>query len=144
MIKIVSADNKIFQVEEQVIFQSKLIKNMVSDLDLSAQSIPINNIDSEIMQKVIDYAYHHKDDTEKGVADEWDKEFFNLDTETIFKIILAANYLDMSNLLDLGCQTVADYIKDKPIEEITKILGLPDYVPDPDEIEHEEEIEHEK
>lgn len=134
MIKIVSSDNKIFEVEKQVIFQSKLIKNMVSDLDLSNQSIPINNIDSEIMQKVIDYAYHHKDDNaENYVADEWDKEFFNLDTEIIFKIILAANYLDMTNLLDLGCQTVADYIKDKPIEEITKILGLPDYVPDPDE-----------
>lgn len=127
MIKIVTSDNKIFEVEKHVIFQSELIKNMISDLDISEQSIPIHNIDSEIMQKVIEYAEHHEI---KQESDEWDKKFLNIDNETVFKIILAANYLDMKNLLDLGCQTVAEFIKNKPIEEITKILNLPDYVPD--------------
>lgn len=132
MIKIVTSDNKIFEVEKNVIFQSNLIKNMISDLDISEQSIPIHNIESEIMQKVIEYAEHHKDDEikQEQEPDEWDKKFLNIDNETVIKIILAANYLDMKNLLDLGCQTVADFIQNKPIEEITKILNLPDYVSD--------------
>nr|KAJ3418559.1 hypothetical protein HK105_008165 [Polyrhizophydium stewartii] len=38
----------------------------------------------------------------------------------LFDIILAANYLDMKGLLDLGCKTVAGMIKGKTIEEIRK------------------------
>jgi S-phase kinase-associated protein 1 len=51
--------------------------------------------------------------------DEWDKEFTNVDQGTVgnnnnsqlFELILAANYLDMKHLLDLGCKTVANMIK---------------------------------
>ena len=41
----------------------------------------------------------------------WDKAFMGSDQETIFKLILAANYLDIKNLLDLTCKTVANMIK---------------------------------
>ena len=34
--------------------------------------------------------------------DEWDKEFINVDQGTLFEIILAANYMDIQGLLDLG------------------------------------------
>jgi Skp1 family, dimerisation domain len=40
-----------------------------------------------------------------------DREYINVDQGTLFEIILAANYLDLKGLLDLGCKTVANMIK---------------------------------
>lgn len=54
--------------------------------------------------------------------EEWDREFINVDQGTLFEIILAANYMDMQGLLDLGCKTVANMIKGKSVEEIRKVI----------------------
>lgn len=62
---------------------------------------------------MIEYATHHKDDPTPAPEeemkakssddiDEWDKEFINVDQGTLFEIILAANYMDIQGLLDLG------------------------------------------
>jgi hypothetical protein len=40
----------------------------------------------------------------------FDTEFIKQDHPTLFEIILAANYLDIKELLDLSCQKVADII----------------------------------
>ncbi|KAJ1342584.1 hypothetical protein BSLG_002901 [Batrachochytrium salamandrivorans] len=66
--------------------------------------------------------------------DEWDKEFINVDQGTLFEIILAANYLDMKGLLDLGCKTVANMIKGKTVEEIRKTFNIVnDFTPEEEE-----------
>ncbi|XP_056688263.1 SKP1-like protein 20 [Spinacia oleracea] len=43
---------------------------------------------------------------------------------TLFDLILAANYLDIKSWLDLNYQTVADMIKGKTPEEIRKIFHI--------------------
>ncbi|KAJ3306293.1 suppressor of kinetochore protein mutant [Kappamyces sp. JEL0829] len=66
--------------------------------------------------------------------EEWDKEFINVDQGTLFEIILAANYMDMQNLLDLGCKTVANMIKGKSVEEIRKTFNITnDFTPEEEE-----------
>ncbi len=81
--------------------------------DTDDTPIPLPNVSGTILQKVIDYATRHKDDPppqpeddskpkSSDDIDEQDKEFMNVDQGTLFELILAANYLDMKGLLDLG------------------------------------------
>jgi S-phase kinase-associated protein 1 len=73
---------------------------------------------------------------------DWDREFINVDQGTLFDLILAANYLDMKGLLDLGklnelikgCKSVANMIKNKSVEEIRKTFNITnDFSPEEEE-----------
>lgn len=95
---------------------------------------------------VLVYAEHHKTDPPLAPDEEmkprasddisdWDKEFMKMDQETLFEIILAANYLDIKGLLDLGCKTVANMIKGKSVEEIRKTFNIVnDFTPEEEEL----------
>ncbi|KAF7298037.1 FAD-binding protein [Mycena chlorophos] len=67
-----------------------------------------------------------QDETRKRTTDisEWDQKFITVDQEMLFEIILAANYLDIKQLLDVGCKTVANMIKGKTPEEIRKLFNI--------------------
>merc|ERR1712124_117921 len=89
-VKLKSKQEEIFEVEKDVACRSVTVKNMVDDTGLDAP-VPLPMVDSKILIKVIEYCkYHHKD--EKTV---WDKDFVKVDDETLFNLILAANYLDI-------------------------------------------------
>merc|ERR1739840_55216 len=47
----------------------------------------------------------------REVVSEWDANFVEVDQETLFELILAANYMDIKPLLDLTCAKVASMIK---------------------------------
>ena len=92
--------------------------------------------------KVIEYCkYHHKAEQESLPEDEknvWDKDFVKVDDETLFNLILAANYLDIKSLLDLTCKTVADEIKGKTPEEIRVRFNIKnDFTPEEEEVKRE-------
>lgn len=55
MVKLTSSDNQEFQVEENVIFQSALIKNMLNDLEVEDAAIPLPNVTGHILQKGIGF-----------------------------------------------------------------------------------------
>ncbi|TPX52291.1 hypothetical protein SeMB42_g01537 [Synchytrium endobioticum] len=112
---------------------------------LSSFNSPLPNVSGPILSKVIEYAGQHKDDPPLQPEEEmkpkssddiedWDREFMNVDQGTLFELILAANYLDMKNLLDLGCKTVANMIKGKSVEEIRKTFNIVnDFTPEEEE-----------
>ena len=45
------------------------------------------------------------------VTDKWYATFIEVDQEVLFELILAANYLDIKPLLELGCASVAAMMK---------------------------------
>ena len=104
--------------------------------------IPLPPVEGAILQKVIDYCTHHKEhgDEKEDATAAWDKEFAKVDDDTLFSLILAANYLDIKPLLDLTCKTVADYIKEcKTPQEIRRRFNIKnDFTP-----EEEEEVRKE-
>ncbi|OEL23295.1 hypothetical protein BAE44_0015686 [Dichanthelium oligosanthes] len=46
----------------------------------------------------------------------FDKAFIDIDKDTLYDLLLAANYLEVKPLLDLACQKVADMIRGKTPE----------------------------
>jgi S-phase kinase-associated protein 1 len=150
-----SSDGEDIAVNQKVAERSVLIKNMVGDLGEEAmtEAIPIPNVNAAVLKKVIDWCKHHKDDPtptndddsdsrkKSTDIDEWDQKFMQVDQEMLFEIILAANYLDIKALLDVGCKTVANMIKGKSPEEIRKTFNIQnDFTPEEeDQIRRENE-----
>lgn len=135
-----SSDNEDFKIDKEIAKKSVLIKNMLEDIgDDSDAPIPLPNVNAKVLQKVIEWCTHHKEDNfnqeddnnRNTEIDEWDKKFMEVDQETLFDIILAANYLDIKPLLEVGCKTVANMIKGKSVEEIRKIFNITnDFTPE--------------
>jgi S-phase kinase-associated protein 1 len=55
---------------------------------------------------------------------EWDVAFINVEKEIIFELVLAANYLDLKPMLDLGCAKLATMIRGKTVEQIRQEFNI--------------------
>ncbi|KAH7332141.1 hypothetical protein KP509_20G070500 [Ceratopteris richardii] len=125
-VKLKSADDELFEVEEIVALESRTIKDIVEDIGTDCV-IPLLNVSSQILSKTIKYCRYHA------------LEFLEVDQATLFDLILAANYLNIQSLLDFTCQRVADMIKEKTPEEIRRAFNIEnDFTP-----EEEEEVRRE-
>nr|BAE72119.1 SKP1-like protein [Silene latifolia] len=138
-----SSDGEDFEVDQIVALESQTIKHMIED-DCADNAIPLPNVTGKILSKVIEYCKKHVEFAEKNKGEtttttsaagtgttpvdddlkNWDTEFVKVDQNTLFDLILAANYLNIKSLLDLTCQTVADMIKGKTPEEIRKTFNI--------------------
>ncbi|KAL5561075.1 hypothetical protein UlMin_030822 [Ulmus minor] len=104
---------------------------MIED-DCADNGIPLPNVTSKILSKVTEYYKKHVetpklDEHATTVNDElkaWDADFVKVDQATLFDLILAANYLNIKSLLDLTCQTMANMIEGKTLEEICKTFNI--------------------
>ena len=154
MVLLTTSDNEHFTVDRDVAERSVLIKQMIEDIGETDQPIPLPNVSSSVLTKVLEYCSHHRhdppvpaDDTDemrRRATDisEWDAKFIQVDQEMLFEIILAANYLDIKSLPDIGCKTVyvwrrvpthasANMIKGKQPEEIRKLFNIQnDFTPE--------------
>ena len=144
MIKLQPSDNsaEIREVSRKSIIMSKTIENMLNDLaDDDNNVIPLSNVNLLMLEKVIEYCNYHTENPLKSVDDKvtediipWDIKFCELDQQTLFELILAANFLDIKPLLDLTCKTVANMIKGKSPEEIRKTFNIKnDFTPEEEE-----------
>lgn len=131
MLMLRSSDNQEFEVKESVAMQSMTLKKMVED-GCADKGIPLPNVTSHILVKVIEYCNKHAEPTGPGDAagttnrsaeDElniFDADFVNVEHSTLLDLILAANYLDIKGLLNLARQTITDLINGKMPEEVCK------------------------
>ncbi|KAJ7080088.1 Skp1 family, dimerization domain-containing protein [Mycena crocata] len=149
MVVLLSSDNTKFTVDKNIIERSVLLKNAIEDVGESEEPIPLPNVTSTVLQKILEYCEHHQteplvpadmdgsqDETRRRTVDisEWDEKFLDVPQELLFEIILAANYLDIKSLLDVGCKTVANMIKGKSPEEIRKLFNIVnDFTPEEEE-----------
>lgn len=137
IIQLKSSSGEVFYVDEKIAKRSGTIKNMLEDLNMDGEDVvvPLPTITSFILRKFIEWSTHHKDDpvsvnfvedeeNEDGAVSSWDTDFLNVHYVILLDLILAANYLDVSDLMDAACQTIADMIKGKTAAEIRKTFDI--------------------
>ena len=67
----------------------------------------------------------------RDLVPEWDAAFVgDMELEELYQLILAADFLDIKQLLDLACSKVATFLKGKTTAELRKVLNIrSDYTP---------------
>ncbi|CAM9457867.1 unnamed protein product [Ectocarpus sp. 4 AP-2014] len=138
-VTLVSMDGDGFVVEASAIKVSKLLKAMVDEsTENAAKEIPLPNMRSNVVAKVVEFCQHHQTDPMtdipkpiqfgKTVGDhvqEWYSTFVKvLGDELLFEMLLAANYLDLSPLLELCAATVGLRAMNKTPEEIQREFNI--------------------
>ncbi|EAZ02759.1 hypothetical protein OsI_24879 [Oryza sativa Indica Group] len=142
MIILISADGKRFEVTEAVASQSQLISNMIED-DCTENGVRLPNVDGDILTMVVDYCNMHAGDaaaagdTMKASSTEEELKKFDaelvqaLENPVLFKLILAANFLNIKSLLDMTCQRVADMMSGKTPEQMRETFSIEnDFTPE--------------
>ena len=126
IIKLQSSEGEVFPIDVEIAKKSNTIRTMLSDLGIEdsceEETVPLPNVTTDILRKVIEWCTVHKDDPEPDEdSDEywekrtneitgWDVDFFKIDQATLFELIQAANYLDIKGLVDEACKEVANLI----------------------------------
>ena len=134
IIKLKSSDGESFDVDVDIAKQSVTIRTMLEDLGMdlendSTEAVPLPNVTGNILNLVIEWAKHYKEvstksQSEKYEITDWDKKFFHVDKDTMYHLILAANYLEIKDLMDVGCQMIADSIKGKSPEQLREMFNI--------------------
>lgn len=115
-----SSDDTLFRLPVQLAQRSRLLRNLLEDSGgfeaeestdptprLGEEAIPLQNVKGSILEKVIEWLYHHKDrampedDENNKLTDEvafrqprhveisdWDRNFMDVDQDMLFELIL--------------------------------------------------------
>jgi S-phase kinase-associated protein 1 len=142
VITLVSSDGEKFQINEKAARRSQLIKGVIDDFPDDPE-VPLHNVKSNILEKIIKYLEYYKDNEPREIErplpsnnfndciDAWDFQFIDLELDQIFEIILSANYMDIKPLMELASAKVASIIKGKTPEEIRKTFNIQnDFTPE--------------
>ena len=141
-VKLISQEGSEMEVDADVAQYCVLIKSMIEDAGPD-EDIPLPNVKKAILEKVIEFCQHIreqpmeeiekplKSDNLRDIVPAWYADFVDVEQETLFEIVLAANYLDLKPLLELSCAKVASMIKGKSVQEVRTLFNIEnDFTPE--------------
>ena len=148
-IKVKSNDNKVVELSSKAASKSGLLRGIIEDYPEDTE-FPLNNVNGVTLEKVKEYLIHYQDSEPKTVekplkkefkdcVDDWDYNFIGDDNSSILSLILAANFMDIKPLLELGSAKVASKIRGTTTENIRKDFNIKEITK-----EEEEQIEKDK
>lgn len=146
VVTVETGDGKQFQVLRSILEMSATLKTLLEDAG-TENVVPLPNIEAAAYKKVVEWCKWHKENdvpavpvdpavpAKKVPLCEWDLDFLkSMDNAMLFNVILGANYLDIAELLTVGCKGIALQIKGKTPEEIRKIFNITnDFTPEEEE-----------
>jgi S-phase kinase-associated protein 1 len=143
-----SSDGESFEVDKAVALELQTIKHMIEDNCADVNEIPLPNVTSKILIKMIEYCKKHlevaRSEEDKSCNNEndlkaWDTDFIKVDNDTLCKLFSAAIDLKIKSLQDFIHNTIIDMMKGKTHDEIRKLFNIKnDFT-----LEEEEEIRRE-
>ncbi|KAJ9139592.1 hypothetical protein P3X46_030313 [Hevea brasiliensis] len=133
-----TADANYFEVEEPVAMEFATVKTFFDDNTETTFGtvIPLPNVLAEPLSLIIQYCKRNLKFRAESAPEEarkaYDADFVKeLSNEQLRELILAVNYLDIKNLLDVLNQAVADRIKNKSVEYVRQFFGIEnDFTPE--------------
>jgi len=123
---------------------SKLIRDTIEDEDNDdddddddkVREIPLPNVPTAVLRKVVDYMTHHveeemtpiqtpfKSSVLNEIVQQWYADYCQVDRNMLFDLVAAANYMDIKPLLDLTCLAVSVLIKGKSAQELREMFNI--------------------
>uniref|UniRef100_A0A7S1B338 Uncharacterized protein n=1 Tax=Corethron hystrix TaxID=216773 RepID=A0A7S1B338_9STRA len=144
-VKLVSEDGEIFTTTVAAGKLSVLVANAIQEEDEEETEVPLMNVSAEILKMVIKFCEHYIKDpmnniekpipssNMKDMVQDWYAEFIdpkNLAQKVLFEVILAANYMEIAPLLELGTAAVASMMRGRTAEEIRETFNIEDDLTD--------------
>jgi len=136
IVTLVSQEKTAFRVQKKAALQSNLVRTALED-DKDAKEVALVHIAAPIVEKCIVYMQYHvdvpprkiesplKSSNMKELVDRFDAKFVDdIDLDTLMKLLLAANYMDIKSLLELICAKVASMMKGKTAPQIRKAFNI--------------------
>ena len=133
--RLLCKDGEVLEMDVEAANHSALIKGLIEDGGTD-DDIPIAQVTKPVMEKVKVFCEKLREqappEIEKPlssndlsqVVDAWSAEYFDVDQEMLFEVVIAARYLDIRPLLELSCVKVASLIKGKSIQEIRQFFQI--------------------
>ncbi len=145
-----SKEGKAYKIGKNAAKLSQLVRTTLGN-DSSCTEIELIHIEGAILSKIVEYMKYHEAKKPvripkplpttniADIVDPFDAKFCDVDQESMFKLLLAANYMDIKPLLLLMCAKVASMIQGKAPAEIRRTFNIrDDFTP-----EEEEEVRNE-
>eukprot|EP00457_Paulinella_chromatophora_P016475 gb/GEZN01017292.1/.p1 GENE.gb/GEZN01017292.1/~~gb/GEZN01017292.1/.p1 ORF type:complete len:186 (-),score=40.81 gb/GEZN01017292.1/:181-738(-) len=124
-----TVDGKVIVTKKSILKGSDFLNAALSD-DSQTTEVSIDHIESTVLAKVVDYLAYHKDvppakfrvplpsSDLRAMAGPWDAAFCDVDVDTIFRLLLAANYLAIKALVELLCAKLATLVRNQSVEQM--------------------------
>ena len=134
-VQVVCSGGESVEFSEEASRKSVIFTNLMEDAE---EVIRMPSISKPIMEKVKEFCEYAKDkpeleiekpltsdDLSQQIDDQWYITFIDsVDKDTLFEIVMAANFLDIKPLLELAGAKVATGIYDKEIPEVRDYFGV--------------------
>ena len=119
-VKLQSSDGVIFVTDQDIIKQMvtihythTMLENLGDGDAEDEEIIPIYTIKGDILDKVIEWTRYHAENTEEDSRNKvWCDQFFTNNLEQTFKLIEAADYLEVNSLINSGEAFIDKHFKD--------------------------------
>ncbi|CAO4386782.1 unnamed protein product [Caenorhabditis nigoni] len=133
--KLKSEDGQMFEVERAPMIVSsfinqKFIDQGANDRNCDRMEPILLPFHGSIISMIIKWLYHHQNEAPMSKKlrycefQDWDKEFFKMESGVLFALLNAAHALGIEDLMNMGCSAAAELIRGKNTEEIRKIYGI--------------------
>ncbi|GLU18284.1 hypothetical protein SLE2022_345900 [Rubroshorea leprosula] len=134
-----TADRKLFTLAESVAMEFKIVKSFFDDNpDASSDAVvPLPNVNLGELAKIsfcceAQLNFRSRGESAKDESKAQQRKFLKQQTnEELKSLILAANFLEIEDFLDVVNQEAADRIKNKSVEYVRRFFGIEnDYTPE--------------
>eukprot|EP00588_Corethron_pennatum_P014043 CAMPEP_0194282918 /NCGR_PEP_ID=MMETSP0169-20130528/24249_1 /TAXON_ID=218684 /ORGANISM="Corethron pennatum, Strain L29A3" /LENGTH=169 /DNA_ID=CAMNT_0039028385 /DNA_START=14 /DNA_END=523 /DNA_ORIENTATION=- len=143
VVRLRSSDDQVFEVDAAAAKISSLVANVLNDGagedNDDDNEIPLPLVRADILRKVVEFCEHYEADPMEEITtplrssdmsdlvQEWYAEYIDPlkhDLRVLFDLLLAANFMEVGPLLELGCAAVASLMRGRTAEEIRLTFNI--------------------